>query len=74
LQIRSAILIFLLDVVVLGTIVATTELLATGSRRLYVLGTICSAISVSMYAAPMAVLVSGGEEKQSPMGTIKPQK
>ena len=56
-QIRTAVLTFLFDVVFLGIIVAITVLTTNGSKRLHVVGTICSAISVSMYASPMVVLV-----------------
>lgn len=47
----------LLNVVVFAAIILLTQLLFTGSIRVKVLGWICVGFSVSVFAAPLSVIV-----------------
>ncbi|KAI5061479.1 hypothetical protein GOP47_0023984 [Adiantum capillus-veneris] len=55
---RTALLAFLLDGLCFGLIFIATFISTKGSQRVFVVGAICSAISVSMYASPLVALRS----------------
>ncbi|XP_077219388.1 bidirectional sugar transporter SWEET14-like [Tasmannia lanceolata] len=49
-------MVFLLNVVVYGLILSCTVLFAKGPKRVVILGWICSAFAVSVFAAPLSIM------------------
>lgn len=56
-QIFTSKLLMLLNIGVFGLILLLTQLLAKGPRRVRVLGWVCVAFSVSVFAAPLSIMV-----------------
>lgn len=56
-QIFTSKLLMLLNIGVFGLILLLTQLLAKGPRRVLVLGWVCVAFSVSVFAAPLSIIV-----------------
>lgn len=50
-------LVGLIDVGFLGIVVAVTLIALHGTMRLTLVGILCSALTVGMYAAPLAIMV-----------------
>lgn len=56
-QIQLMKLVALLDVGFPGVVVAVTLLAIHGNMRLTVVGILCAALTIGMYASPLAVMV-----------------
>ncbi|RWR80057.1 bidirectional sugar transporter SWEET12 [Cinnamomum micranthum f. kanehirae] len=65
-RIFTAKLVFLLNVGLFSLIVLLTILLAKGSSRVKVLGSICVAFSVSVFIAPLSIMVGQPDPLSSP--------
>lgn len=57
LQIQIIKMLLLFNVALLGFIVTSTYFLAKGHRRVEAVGWICAAFSVSVFAAPLSIMV-----------------
>lgn len=56
-QILTAKMLMLLNVGVFGLILLLTFFLASGSNRVRILGWVCVGFSVSVFAAPLSIMV-----------------
>lgn len=61
LQIQTIKLVVLLNFVAFWVIALSTHFLAEGPTRVEILGWICMVISVSVYAAPLSIMVRNSE-------------
>lgn len=57
-QVKTAKLVAILDVGFLGAVIAITLLAMHGNLRLTFVGILCAALTIGMYASPLAVMVS----------------
>ncbi|KAK8542383.1 hypothetical protein V6N13_137043 [Hibiscus sabdariffa] len=55
-KVKTANLVAVLDVVVLGAVIAVTLLAIHGTKRLMFVGILCTGLTIGMYAAPLSVM------------------
>ncbi|KAL7235256.1 hypothetical protein ACSBR1_018699 [Camellia fascicularis] len=61
-KVKSMKLVAIFDVRFLGEVIAVTLLAIHGSLRFTFVGILCAALTIGMYAAPLAVMVRGEME------------